>query len=255
MRAEIKAALADKLLALADTELILGHRDSEWTGHAPILEEDIAFANIALDELGHAKIWYTLLAELKGEDPESFSDQLIFFREAAAYRNAQLVELPIGDWAFSILRQYLFDAAEIVWLGELAHSQYRPLADATAKIRKEELYHYRHTQAWLQRLGQGTTESNRRMQRALVKLWPYTAQLFAPLPAEQLLVEAGIVPEPDKVRTAWEKMVLPRLTAAELQIPEDSEPILALRAEHTAHLTKLLREMQEVARLDPQAEW
>src|SRR5215471_16608308 len=141
-------ALPTYLLALADDELLLGHRDSEWTGHAPILEEDIAFANLAQDEIGHAALWYGLLRNLDGSDP----DRLIFFREPGAFRNAQLVELPKGDWAFSMLRQYLFDAAESVRLPLLAVSTHRPLAEAAAKIRPEELYHLRHTQAWIQRL-------------------------------------------------------------------------------------------------------
>ena len=126
---------------LADDELILGQRDSEWTGHAPILEEDIAFSNIAQDELGHATIWYGLLSELTGEEP----NELVFFRDFDDFRNVTLVELPNGDWAFSMLRQYLFDAFEMVRLSQLLESLYRPVAEAAAKIRMEELYHYRHT--------------------------------------------------------------------------------------------------------------
>jgi ring-1,2-phenylacetyl-CoA epoxidase subunit PaaC len=255
MKLEVKEALAHKLLAMADNELILGHRNSEWTGHAPILEEDIAFANIALDEIGHAKVWYTLLADLRGEDKDTYPDQLVFFREAADYRNIQLVELPIGDWAFSMLRQYLFDAAELVWLRALSQSGYRPLAEATAKIRKEELYHFRHTHAWLKRLGLGTAESWQRMQEALVVLWPYTTQLFQPLPDESVLIEAGFVPEPDTVRSSWEQVVLAQLAEADLVIPADATPVIVPRDEHTPHLAALLTEMQEVARYDPQAEW
>jgi ring-1,2-phenylacetyl-CoA epoxidase subunit PaaC len=151
------------LLALADDELILGHRDSEWTGHAPILEEDIAFANIAQDEIGHASLWYGLVQRLGGAEP----DRLVFFRPPSEYRNAPLVELPKGDWAFSMLRQYLFDAAEAQRLPLLAASAHRPLAEAAAKIRTEEIYHLRHTQAWIERLAQGTAESHGRTQAAL----------------------------------------------------------------------------------------
>ena len=254
MRTKLKEALAQKLLALADDELILGHRNSEWTGHGPILEEDIAFTNIALDEIGHAQIWYNILAELQGEG-DGYPDQLVFFREAAAYRNAQFVELPIGDWAFSMLRQYLFDAAELVRLSETMSSRYQPLADASVKIRNEELYHFRHTQAWLRRLGLGTEESHRRMQAALNQLWPYTRQLFAPVPGEELLVEAGYVPEPDELNGAWKKRVIAQLEEANLVIPNDIAPITANRHDHTPHLTTLLTDMQEVARFDPQAKW
>ena len=173
-------ALADYLLALADDELILGHRNSEWTGHAPILEEDIAFANLAQDEIGHARLWYGLVNDLGGPEP----DRLVFFRSAAEYRNAPILELPKGDWAFSMLRQYLFDVGEAQRLPLLAGSPHRPLAEAAAKIRTEEIYHLRHTHAWIERLAQGTQESHRRVQAALDLLWPFAVQLFQPLPGE-----------------------------------------------------------------------
>ncbi len=141
---QLTQALAARLLAMADDELILGHRLSEWTGHAPILEEDIAFANIAQDEIGHAVIiWYTIRQELGEKSP----DQLAFFRDADAFRNAQLVELPKGDWAFSMMRQYLFDTWEMLNLTGLQQSQYQPIAEAAVKMRPEEMYHYRHTHA------------------------------------------------------------------------------------------------------------
>jgi ring-1,2-phenylacetyl-CoA epoxidase subunit PaaC len=168
------AAVAEIALSMADDELILAHRDSEWTGHAPILEEDIAFSNIAQDELGHASLWYDLCSSISGEDP----DRLVFFRSADDYRNVQLVELPIGDWALTIARQYLFDAYELVNLANLANSNHKPLADIAGKIRTEELYHYRHTSSWVRRLGLGTDESNRRTQLALEALWPFAGQLF-----------------------------------------------------------------------------
>jgi ring-1,2-phenylacetyl-CoA epoxidase subunit PaaC len=180
-------ALADRLLALADDELILAHRNSEWAGHAPILEEDIAFANMALDEMGHAAIWYGLRGELTGENPTGSSSSAT----PGQYRNVQLVELPRGDWAFSMVRQYLFDAAESVTLPHLAASSYRPLAEAAAKIATEERYHLRHTGLWLRRLGLGTAESHARLQAALDILWPYARQLFVPLPDDTILVDAA----------------------------------------------------------------
>ena len=251
MDSEVREALCERLLAMADDELILGHRNSEWTGHAPILEEDIAFSNIAQDEQGHAAVWYGLLGELTGQDV----DRLVFFREAAGFRNAQMVELPKGDWAFTMVRQYLFDAAEKVWLLHLLSSEYRPLAEAAAKIRTEELYHFRHSSSWVRRLGLGTEESHRRTQAALDELWGYGLQLFVPLPGEERLVGAGFVPEAADARRAWEIAVTPFLVDSGLRVPKGVKAAAESRTEHTVHLEPLIAELQEVARLDPEAVW
>lgn len=248
--AALQPALIARLTALADDELILGHRDAEWTGHAPILEEDIALANIAQDELGHASLYYALAESLTGVD----GDQMAFFREPAAFRNVQLVELPKGDWAFTMLRQYLFDAYELALLELLRRSAYAPLAEVAAKIMKEELYHLRHTQVWVARLGLGTQESARRLQTALDTLWPYTAQLFAPLPDEAGLIAAGYLPDLARVRARWEGVVSQQLAAANLRLPT-TPPLTAGRHAHTPHLAALLAEMQAVARADPEATW
>lgn len=250
MSPELKQALTDRLLAFADDELILAHRDSEWTGHGPILEEDIAFANIAQDELGHATLWYGIIHSLTGEYP----DRLVFHREADAYRNIQMVELPNGDWAFSMLRQYLFDAAEMIRLAALKKSSFQPIRDAAGKIWPEEIYHFRHTQNWVKRLGLGTEESHRRMQRALETLWPVSQQQFASLPHEELLVSEGIVPPPDDLRRQWLDLVQSHLSGSGLIVPElGSAP--PPRTQHTVHLTSLLAEMQMVPRLFPESDW
>lgn len=252
MDAAVRDALSARLLAMADDELVLAHRNSEWTGHAPILEEDIAFTNMALDELGHASIWYGLYGELTGED----ADRLIFFRNAGQYRNAQLVELPRGDWAFSMVRQYLFDTAEFVTLNHLKASSYSPLAEAAAKIATEESYHLRHTGLWLRRLGLGTEESHGRAQAALDVLWPYARQLFVPLPNDDVLVEAGIFPAAGLLLNEWTSMTRSHLADCGLTVPEEALPRRDVdRAEHTEHLMALLAVMQSVARLDPEAEW
>ncbi|MFO7663080.1 MAG: 1,2-phenylacetyl-CoA epoxidase subunit PaaC [Chloroflexota bacterium] len=248
----LQTALAERLLAMADDELILAHRNSEWVGHGPILEEDIAFSNIALDEMGHASIWYGLRQQLTGDDP----DRLIFFRHAGAYRNVQMIELPKGDWAFSMLRQYLFDAAERVTLAHLVASSYQPVAEAAAKIKTEEIYHLRHTGMWLQRLGLGTDESHDRTQAALDTLWPYARQLFVPLPGDGLLVQDEIIPDAEMLQREWEDMVRPFLDECNFTVPDDALPRRDIpRTEHTEHLMDLLAEMQAVARLDPAAEW
>lgn len=245
-------ALTALVLALADDELILGHRNSEWTGHAPILEEDIAFSNIAQDEIGHAILWYRIFENLTSRD----SDYLVFFREARDFSNVQMMELPKGDWAFTMMRQYLFDAAEMTRLKHLTASTYQPLADAAAKIRTEEIYHYRHTVNWVKRLGLGTEESHRRMQTALDEVWGYALQLFVPLPGEAQLVAEKILPSSDEVKSEWEAVVLPVLKESNLIVPSTRTPACISREQHTEHLTALLAEMQETARLEsPDVKW
>ncbi len=244
-------ALQAYLLALADDQLILSHRNSEWIGHAPIIEEDIALANIAQDELGHATLFYDLTCTLSGDNP----DALVFFREAAEFRNVQMVAYPRSDWAFTMLRQYLFDAAEMALLARLVESAYQPLAETAVKMGNEELYHHRHTSAWLKRLGLGTAESHRRTQTALNTLWPLAQQVFVPLPGEDELVQAGIVPAAAEWKKAWLEEVRPFLTACSLTIPTNDMPPTTNRTVHSEHLAPLLADLQKVARLEPNAEW
>jgi ring-1,2-phenylacetyl-CoA epoxidase subunit PaaC len=259
-RAE-QQALEKTLLAMADDELILGHRNSEWCGRAPLLEEDIAFANLALDEIGHASIWYALLSELTGEDPLTHPDRLVYFRDATAFRNVRMVELPNGDWAFSMLRQYLFDTYEMVLLRELERSQDPSIAGAAAKIRKEELYHFRHTSAWVRRLGLGTEESHNRLQSACEILWPLAGQLFSPLEGESALVSAGIRPASYTLALTWREQVLPLFDEIGLGVTPPTETDLETagfggdRDRHTHHLKVLVVELQSVARLEPGAGW
>ena len=251
MDSNVQIALEHYLLAHADDELILAHRNSEWIGHAPILEEDIALANIAQDELGHATVWYALYGDLTDEDP----DDLAFFRDAQNYRNVQMVELPKGDWAFTMMRQYLFDAYELTLLTQLQESSYRPLAEAIIKLRNEEIYHYKHTSTWIKRLGLGTEESHQRTQSALDTLWPYAQQLFVTLPDENLLVDVGIVSTTAVVHHKWLDITTKHLTDSGLTIPPNNQPPVTDRLDHTEHLITLLADMQKVARLDPEAVW
>lgn len=255
MKAELREALANYLTALGDDELILAHRNSEWTGHAPILEEDIAFANLALDELGHASAWYRLAAELLDQDLDRHPDQLVFWRPASEFRNVRMVELPNGDWAFSMLRQYLFDTSEDVRLAALTGSQHPGLAQAAAKVRTEELYHRRHTRAWVRRLGLGTHESNGRMQGALEELFPHARQVFAEIAGELELAQAGLVPRSDGLLSSWVALVTGELTGCNLRIPDGNLSKPAGRNEHTSHLERLVAEMQEVARLEAGVAW
>lgn len=248
-------SLSEYLIALADDELILGHRDSEWTGHAPILEEDIAFANIALDEIGHARLWYELATELVGADKSRYPDQQVYFRPAADFRCLQFVELPKGDWAFSMLRQYLFDAFEQHRLAGLVTSKHQPLADVAARILNEELYHLRHTRAWVPRLGQGTQESHRRMQAALDELWPYAQGLGAPLPGELKLLSDAYVPAGSLLFDVWKDEVTQFLKESGLQIPDTKDDVQVDRGVHSEYFPTLIADLQEVAQLDPEAQW
>jgi ring-1,2-phenylacetyl-CoA epoxidase subunit PaaC len=245
-----KEALVEYLIGLGDDELILAHRDSEWAGHAPILEEDIAFANIALDEMGHAAAWYRLAGELQGQSVEAYPDEMVFDRKVDEFRNIQMVELPNGDWAFSLMRQYLFDSLEAVRLSVLAGSDWELLADTAAKIRPEELYHLRHTRAWVRRLGLGTEESNQRMQKALDDLYPYALQPFATSGEEN-----SNVPNNELLQQSWEADIHPTLADANLNVPEVEDSLVQSREEHTSHLSELVEEMQMVARAEAGALW
>lgn len=238
--------IAEMALGWADDSLLLGHRNSEWAGHAPILEEDIAFANLALDELGHARLWYELYQELTGAEP----DRLVFFRHAADWRNTQLVELPKGDWAFSMTRQYLFDLYENVLLGHLVESREARIAEIAAKIRSEEIYHLRHTSNRVKRLGLGTDESHARMQRAVDALWGFALQLFVPPGGERELIRVGIVPALASVQAEWLEQVIQFLEDSGLTAPETREPTAVSRKMHGEDLSELLGEMQQVARME-----
>lgn len=249
-----KTAMNVYLIALADDQFLLGHRNSEWCGHAPLLEEDIAFANLALDEIGHAAWLYSLAATLKGEDPETYPDRLIYHRPARQFRNLPLVELPPGDWAFSMLRHYLFDAAEAHFLPELANCGYAPLAELAAKTRLEEIYHLRHTQAWVLRLGLGTQESTARMQTALDSLWPYALQFLEPVPGEDELVAARVLPDGRAWREQYVAQVETLFRECNLEIPGERE-LEYNRQAHTPYFDSLIADLQSVARLDPQATW
>jgi ring-1,2-phenylacetyl-CoA epoxidase subunit PaaC len=250
-----RAALDSKLLRLADDEFILGHRNSEWTGHGPVLEEDIAFANLALDELGHGILWYRIVAHLRGEDPETYPDKLVYERGAGDFQNVDVVALPHTDWAFSMLRQFLFDAYESIHVPALLASTYRPIAEAATKIKQEEVYHLFHTRAWVQRLGLGTDESRRRMQAALDQLWSSFQQLFAPGPDESLLVGAGITPDLRPIHAKWCETVVPFLESSGLVVPSVVIVPDVRQPADCDRMTALIDELQEVSRIAPGAVW
>lgn len=180
------------LLALADDELVIGHRHSHWTGVAPHLEEDLAFSSIAQDEIGHAVVWYGIASELTEADP----DALGLGRQPHEYRNAILVERDNGDWGYSLARQYLYDTADEVRLAALADSTWEAVAKATGAIRREERYHLLHARTWIDRLAGGPVEGRRRLSDGLIAALRDALGLFEPLPGESTLVADGVLPVP-----------------------------------------------------------
>ena len=192
-----RAAVAELLLTLADDEFILGFWDSEWTGIAPMLEEDVATSSIAQDELGHAKAWYEMLAALTDDDP----DRIAFGRPPEAYRHAALMNHPRTDWAFTVARRFLYETADAIRLDALSRSSDPEIAGLAVKMRREETYHLLHWSAWVRRLAEGGAGPRERLIAAVERLWPEAEAVFTPLGGEDRLVEAGILPETD-VRAA-----------------------------------------------------
>jgi ring-1,2-phenylacetyl-CoA epoxidase subunit PaaC len=244
-------ALKTLLFRLADDEVIIGHRNAEWTGHGPILEEDIAFSSMAQDEIGHAQIYYSLLHDLGEAEP----DQLAFNRDPEEFRCAQLVELPKGDWAFSVARQFLYDAAETVRLAALSHSSYKPLAQAARKFAGEEKYHFMHGQSWIANLGKATPESRTRLQAALDQVFPYALGLFETTEADAAMVVGGLQAPEAELKKEWLALIMPIVNDAGLKLPEAVPIEGGRRGQHTEHLTALLNDMQLVFRTDPEATW
>jgi ring-1,2-phenylacetyl-CoA epoxidase subunit PaaC len=245
------------LLRLGDDRLVLGHRLSEWCGHAPILEEDIALANVALDLLGQATMLLHRAGEVEGKGRDE--DALAYFREAVEFRNCLLVELPNGDFGFTIARQFLFDVYAVVTLDALSRSTSDELAAIAAKALKEAKYHVRHSGEWMLKLGDGTEESHRRAQRALDELWRFTPELFAPDDVAARLAALGVGPDLPTLRAQWESIVRDVVERATLTLPHESSHSPHLRGGrkgmHTEHLGHLLAEMQIVARSHPGAQW
>lgn len=253
------APLYEYLLRLADDRLVLGHRLSEWCGHAPILEEDIALANIALDLIGQATLFLKLAAEAgeaSGERPGSTEDTLAYLREAIEYRNLLLVELPKGDFAFTIVRQFLFGVFALMQMDAMQRGAHRELAGIAAKAAKETRYHVRHAGDWLLRLGDGTDDSHRRAQQALNDQWRYTGELFFADGVDDALVREGIAANLEKIEPAWRQQVSDVVSRATLLLPPDGYMQRGGReGRHTEHLGHLLAEMQIVARSFPGAAW
>ena len=247
-------ALTEYLLRLGDDRLVLGHRTSEWCGHGPVLEEDIALANIALDLLGQATLFLKQAGQSEGQGRDE--DALAYWRDETQFRNLQLVELPKGDFGFTILRQFLFSSWSFHHLEALSRSGHAELAALAAKALKETRYHVRHSGEWVVRLGDGTEESHRRIQDSLDELWPWTGELAWQDEVDRELQTAGIVPDLETLREPWQSMVTEVLGRATLALPPGPMRMTGgRRGRHTEHLGHMLAEMQIVARSHPGATW
>lgn len=243
------------LLRQGDNTLILGHRVSEWCGHAPVLEEDIALANTALDLIGQTQMWLGYAAEIQGEGKTA--DDLAFLRDAWDFRNVLLTELPNGDFGRTLMRQFLFDAFQSVLMGRLMKSTDETVAAIAGKASKEVAYHVERSGDTVVGLGDGTEESHRRMQDALDYLWPYVGEMFETDDVDTAMAEAGIAPDPASLRAEYDALVGKVLAEATLEVPASPYSHKGGRsgAMHTEHLGHLLTSMQWLQRAYPGCTW
>ena len=247
-------AFFEYLLRLGDDRLVLGHRLSEWCGHGPILEEDIALTNIALDLIGEATLFLKLAGQVEGNGRSE--DALAYFRDGIDFRNALIVELPKGDFGFTILRQFFFSIYSLLQMEALTRSSNADLAGIAAKAVKESRYHVRHCAEWVITLGDGTEESHSRAQAALDDLWRYTGELFIADDIDREVASAGLGVDPSTLSDRWNAEVARVLDEATLTIPKSGYMQHGGReGKHTEHLGHLLSEMQIVARSHPGASW
>ncbi len=247
-------AVKELLYKMADDLLIFGHRNSEWTGLGPILEEDIAFSSMAQDKIGHAQAMYQILHDLGEQEP----DTIAFTREASKFHNCQLVELPNGEYDFSMVRHFLFDHADQQRFEMLATSSFEPLAKVARKIKGEIKYHVFHGDTWLVKLSNASEISKARMQSALNEAWNYALGIFEEGDFEKELAESGVFEGEAALQARWLAKITPIIEKAGLKIPAESswEPVYGGRkAYHSDYLAPLVEEMSEVFRVDPSAEW
>ncbi|MGP9804975.1 1,2-phenylacetyl-CoA epoxidase subunit PaaC [Paracoccus sp. NSM] len=256
---QTRDALFEWLLRTGDNALILGHRVSEWCGHAPALEEDIALANQALDLIGQCQLWLGLAGEVEGKGRTA--DNIAYLRDAGAFRNLLLVERPNGDFGHTLMRQFLFDAFHIELLDAAAASPDARIAEIAAKARKEVAYHLERSADLVIRLGDGTAESHDRMQKALDALWSYTGEMFHDDADDRALAEAGVIAAPSSLRAGWDRNVGQVMAEATLRLPGDvwqhglTGAGGGKRGVHSEHLGYILAEMQFLQRAYPGATW
>ncbi len=249
-----KSTLFNWLLRLGDNTLVLSHRVSQWCGHAPVLEEDIALANTALDLIGQTQMWLNLAGEVEGKGRDA--DALAYLRDAWDFRNLLLVERPNGDFGHTMMRQFLFDAWQNVLLGRLKDSTDQRVADIAEKAAKEAAYHLDRSRGTVIALGDGTEESHARMQAALDALWDYVGEMFLDDDVDRAIADADVGPLPSSLRDAWDGIVNATLNEATLTRPDsDFAQTGGKTGRHTEDLGYILAEMQFLQRAYPGATW
>ena len=250
----IQRAKYEYCLNIGDSALILSQRLSDWCGHGPLLEEDIALTNISLDLLGQARNFLTLAAEIEGAGKTE--DTLAYFRESLDFRNLLITELPNTDYAYTMTRQFFYDVYMYLLFDKLKDCPDEKIAAISGKSFKEITYHLRHSSYWMRCFGQGTDESKSKVQTAVNNLWAYTGDFFDVNVHTQALVEMDIVPDPQVLAQEWHLKVKELFDMASIQMPESRYMHLGGRqGKHTEHLSHLLAEMQSVQRAHPGLEW
>ncbi len=248
------SALYNYVLNLADNTLILGQRLSEWCGVGPFLEEDLALTNTSLDIIGQAKMLLELASEIKGDDETA--DDLAFMRDQHLFKNVLLVEQPNGDYAQTMLRQYMIDVYHVYLYEELSNSSHEKLAAIAEKSLKEVTYHKQRSELWIKRMALGTQESHKRMQNAMNHLWHYHHELFESNDEIDELVQQGIAANPEELHKKWDVEVKDLITQTPLEIPTTGWKATGGRVgHHSEYLGKMLCEMQFLQRAYPGCEW
>jgi ring-1,2-phenylacetyl-CoA epoxidase subunit PaaC len=251
---ELRQLLLDFTLQLADTSFILGHRLSEWCGHGPILEQDLAMSNIALDLIGETRSLYQYAAELEGKNRSE--DDLAYLRDAVEYKNPLLVELPNGDFGDTVMRQFIFDTYHYFFLQQLQSCPDQCLAAIAAKSFKEVSYHIKWSAEWVIRLGDGTEESKCRIEKAVDQLWAYSGELFMMSDTEKTLFKLGYIPDYNQIKARWEEHITKVFAEASLTVPQGVWMQKGgKQGRHTEHLGYILTELQYLQRTYPGLEW
>jgi ring-1,2-phenylacetyl-CoA epoxidase subunit PaaC len=250
---DLRAGLDELILSMADDEFVIGFSDSEWTGIAPLLEEDVAMSSLAQDELGHAAALYSLLAEVRADGRDA--DSIAYDRQPDEYRHARLLDHGRGDWAMTIARRYLYDTSDGARLDGLVTSSFGPLRELVDKIRREERYHVMHAEAWLERLAARPGEPRDRLLASLEELAPDAATVFTPLLGEPALLEAGVLAEPMAgLEARWRATITPLFVGLGLSMPPAAS-MAEGRTRHGEPFRWLWGEFTSVRRSDPVAAW